>query len=421
MSTNARIYLDFNATAPLVPAARAAIGAAMASLGNPSSIHGEGRAVRDQVERARNQVAALVGRPREQIVFTSGGTEANVLGVHALAVAAEARGLPRVVATTPIEHPSLRGAVAALARRGWQVRTGGHLAGAGLVVYGCVNHELGTITDLPRPSGALVHVDAVQAAGKLALGAIAADSLAISAHKLGGPQGVGALVIASTSPADAGRAAPPDVGRAGPPEAVRRPSASPADAGRAGPPEAVRRPSASPADAGRAGPPEAVRRPIDDGLPVVDGGHQERGRRPGTENVLGIVGFGAAAAEIDVADWARVARLGDDLEAGLLAIPGTRIHGRDPRVGGTINAGFAGALGESIVIALDLAGVAVSTGAACTSGSVQPSPVLLGLGEPPERAREAVRFSLGRTTTEAEIQRVLELLPPIVERARSRR
>jgi cysteine desulfurase len=371
MSTKPRIYLDFNASAPLLREARDSMAEAMALVGNPSSIHAEGRAVRDRVERARNAVAALVGRPREQIVFTSGGTEANHLGVLGLAAVAEKRGLPRVVATTPIEHPSLRGAIDALAVRGWGVV---HLPVAttavGLLAVGLVNHELGTI--LPegaiawaRRMGALVHLDAVQAAGKLNLDAFDADAMAISAHKIGGPQGMGALAIA-----------------------------------------------------------------FDDGLPIIGGGHQERGRRAGTENVVGIAGFGAAAAAIDVATWPRVTALGDRLEAGLVAM-GARIHGKSHgpadadlwmtnRVGGTINAGFAGALGESIVIALDLAGVAVSTGAACTSGSVQPSPVLLGIGMPAERAREAVRFSLGRSTTAEEIDEVLRILPALVDRARRR-
>ena len=358
MSTNPRIYLDFNATAPLVPEARAAITAALATVGNPSSIHAEGRAARDLVERARNQVAALVGRPREQIVLTSGGTEGNALGVLALAALVEQRGGPRVVVTTAIEHPSLRGAVQALGARGWEVRTEPRVEGAGLLAIALVNHELGTIADpalvgAARAAGALVHVDAVQAAGKCSL-AVDADSLVISAHKLGGPQGIGALAIA-----------------------------------------------------------------LDDGLPLVDGGHQERGRRPGTENTLGSVGFGAAAATVDVGAWPAVAALGAELERGLLAIAGVRIHGADrPRIGGTINAGFDGALGESIVVALDLAGIAVSTGAACTSGSVQPSAVLLALGYRPDEARSAVRFSLGRSTTRAEIDRVLEVLPAIVERAR---
>lgn len=370
MSTNPRIYLDFNATAPLGGHVRVAMTRAMEDRGNPSSIHAEGRVMRGHVERARDAVAQLLGRPREQLVFTSGGTEGNALGVLGLAAVAERRGLPRVVAAAAIDHPSLAGAVAALVARGWQrhpIRVTpdgalevGPLAGVGLLALAAVNHELGTLADpgaiaAARAAGALVHVDAVQAAGKLPLAAIDADALVISAHKLGGPQGVGALAIA-----------------------------------------------------------------LDDGLPLVDAGHQERGRRPGTENTLGIIGFGAAAGDADPAAWPAVALLGDRLEAGLRALPDVVIHGAGaPRIGGTVNAGFAGALGESIAIALDLAGIAVSTGAACTSGSIQPSPVLLGLGLPPERAREAVRFSLGRSTTTAEIESVLERLPAIVARARA--
>ena len=372
MSTKPRIYLDFNATAPLGDHVRAAMTAAMADPGNPSSVHMEGRRARDHIERARNQVARLVGRPREQVVFTSGGTEGNALGVLGLAAVAERRGLPRVVAAAAIDHPSLRGAVAALAARGWQLREiditddgalqVGSLDGVGLVAIAAVNHELGAIAHpavvaAARAAGALVHVDAVQAAGKLPLAGLDADALVVSAHKLAGPQGTGALAIA-----------------------------------------------------------------LDDGLPLVEAGHQERGRRPGTENTLGIVGFGAAAEAADPAAWPAVRALGDRLEAGLRALSGVRIHGAGaPRVGGTVNAGFAGARGESIVIALDLAGIAVSTGAACTSGSIQPSPVLLGLGLSPDQASEAVRFSLGRTTTAADIDAVLARLPAIVERARAHR
>jgi len=364
MSTHRRIYLDHNATSPLIPAAAAAMADAMKIAGNPSSIHAEGRAARDVVERARGAVAALMGRPREQIVLTSGGTEANLVGVAALAAAAEQRGLPRIAWTTLLEHPSLAAAVAGLAARGWAVRHfDRHRAlaltePAGLVAAAAVNHEIGTLCEVAawaRACGALLHVDAVQAAGKLPLAGIDADSLAISGHKLGGPMGVGAVALASSIDADL---------------------------------------------------PEAA-------------GHQERGRRGGTENVVGIAGFGAAAAAADPAAWPAVAALGDRLEAGIRALPDVRIHGADsPRVGGTINAGFGGARGESIVVALDLAGVAVSTGAACTSGSVQPSPVLLGLGYPPDQAREAVRFSLGRSTTADDIDAVLALLPAIVERAR---
>lgn len=370
MSMNPRIYLDHNATTPLGPAARAAIAAALDGArtpGNPSSIHAEGRAARDPIERARNQVAALLGRPREDVVFTSGGTEANALGVLGLAASIERAGGPRVVVASPVDHPSLRGAVAALAARGWDVRLAVDpataLAGAGLVAAAVVNHELGTrlaagaLIAAAHAAGARIHLDAVQAAGKLPLGELAAaDAVAISAHKLGGPQGVGALALADP-----------------------------------------------------------------DALPLVDGGHQERGRRAGTENALGIVGFGAAAAAVDLAAWPAVAALGDDFERALVAL-GARIHGADqPRIGGTINAGFPGARGESVVVALDLAGIAVSTGAACTSGSVQPSPVLLALGYPDGEAREAVRFSLGRTTTAAELATVIAALPAIVARARGPR
>jgi len=352
MSTQRRIYLDWNATAPPSDAVRAAIAEALGEPGNPSSVHAEGRRARDRVERARAAVAALVGRPREQVIFTSGGTEANGLGVAALAREIETRGRPLVAATTRFEHPSLVGAVHALAARGWTVHDE-VTPDASLVAIGLVNHELGTLAE-PIPDGPLVHIDAVQAVGKVALPA-RYDSLALSAHKLGGPMGVGALVTT-----------------------------------------------------------------LDTGVPGA--GHQERGRRPGTENLVGIVGFGVAAAAVDPADWPRVAALGDRLERGLVAIEGVRIHGADrPRAGGTINAGFAGARGQDLVIALDLAGIAASTGAACTSGTVRPSPVLLALGLPPERAIEAVRFSLGRTTTEAEIDEVLRVLPPIIQRARLHR
>ncbi|HEX4454466.1 MAG TPA: cysteine desulfurase family protein [Kofleriaceae bacterium] len=374
MSTRARIYLDYNATAPLGEPARRAISAALESsigAGNPSSVHAEGRAARDRVETARRAVAALAGRPKDHIIFTSGGTEANALGV--LALAATVDGGPNVVATSPIDHPSLAGAVGELVRhRGWKllilpvdhdgrIGPGPAAADVGLVAVSAVNHELGTILDpgvlaWARARGARVHVDAVQAAGKLDLNRIDADALALSAHKLGGPQGVGALAITH-----------------------------------------------------------------DAGLPVIAGGHQERGRRAGTENALGIVGFGAAAAAVDLTAWPAVAELGARLEAGLVAL-GARIHGQSsPRTGATINAAFPGALGDAIVIALDLAGVAASTGAACTSGSIEPSPVLLALGWPPDQAREAIRFSLGPGTTIAEIDTVLALLPTLVDRARQHR
>jgi len=359
MSTHRRIYLDYNATSPILPVVREAISEGLGLVGNPSSIHEEGRKLRSRISQARVQVARLVGRPREHVVFTSGGTEANALGVVGLARLAERRGMAKFIATTPIEHPSLRGAIASL---GWTIVDLDDPR-ASVAAFAAVNHELGTIearafSSELRDRGVLVHIDAVQATGKLDLTGLSADTIAISAHKIGGPQGVGALFVDDNS---------------------------------------------------------------DPMLPLIEAGHQERGRRPGTENTLGIIGFGAAAMAVDPAQWPRVAGLGESLERGLRAIPDTVIHGEGPRVGGTINAGFTGARGESIVIALDLVGIAASTGAACTSGSLEPSPVLLALGLDEDHARSAVRFSLGRGTTPDEIAVVLAALPEIVERARQHR
>jgi cysteine desulfurase len=366
-----RIYFDHNATAPLVEPAREAMAAAAATPGNPSSIHAEGRAARGIVDDARGRVAALVGGATDEVVFTSGGTEACVAGVIGLG-----RGARRVV-TTAIEHPAVTGACETLAGEGVAVErvpvdAGGRIAldalealarGAGLIAIAAANHELGTVQDvaaiaaIARAHGARLFVDAVQAAGRAPLAPITAvaDAIAISAHKLGGPAGAGALW---------------------------------------------------------------VRRGVEL-APVVAAGHQERGRRAGTENVVGLGGFGAAAAAVSLDDAARVRALAARFEDGLEA-QGWIIRARTaPRIGNTINARAPGALGESIVIALDLAGVAASTGAACTSGSVKPSPVLLGLGEDERSAREAVRFSLGRSNTDEEIDRVLGLLPTIVSRAKS--
>lgn len=382
MAARRRIYLDHNATTPLDPRVREAMVGALAGVsGNPSSIHEEGRAARDVVERARRQVAALLGAEVGDVVFTSGGTEADALGVIGLAEAAARGGARRRVITTAIEHPAVAGAAEALAERGFEVvatevSPAGRIdtdaleracaSGAAVVAVALANHELGTvqpvadIAEVAHRAGALVHCDAVQAAGKLPLAAAAAaDAVAISAHKIGGPTGVGALRVRG------------DV----------------------------------------------------DVAPLVAGGHQERERRPGTENVAGIAGFGEAA-RIALSEWPemwpRVRALAGRLEEGMLAIGGVRVHGAGAaRIGNTVNAGFEGALGEVIVWGLDLAGIAASTGAACTSGQVAPSPVLLGMGLSPQRAREAVRFSLGVTTTSEDVDAVLEEIPAIVSRARA--
>jgi cysteine desulfurase len=385
-----RIYLDHNASTPLDPDVRLVVLAALEVHGNPSSIHAEGRAARDLIERSRRHVADLIaGRP-EELVFTSGGTEADCLGVIGLARHGRAQGKRARVLASAIEHPAVTGAVHALAAHGFEpmwlpVDSAGRVdldaferacrAGAAVAAVALANHETGTVQDIRamagvcREHGVLLHCDAVQAAGKLPIdvSALGVDALAMSAHKIHGPKGVGALWV-------------------------------------------------------RAGL---------DLAPLIEAGHQERERRPGTENLPGIAGLGEAARLARLHGGSRaehVRALAAQLEAGLLALGcdggdggggGVRIHGHGAaRVGNTVNAGFDGALGEVVVAALDIAGVAVSTGAACTSGSVEPSPVLLALGLPVERAREAVRFSLGRDNTAAEVHALLEVLPDIVARAR---
>lgn len=376
------IYLDHNATTPLRAEVRAAMVAALDLWGNPSSIHGPGRQARDAVERARRAVADLIEAVPEEIVFTSGGTEGNNLAIRGLALGARAaRGLAGAhVVSCATEHPAVHGALDELAREGFAVTRlpvgpGGELAVADLqaalrpetvlVTVAAANHELGTIHPIgelaaaARAAGALFHTDAVQAAGKIPFGVGRGhlDAVTLSAHKLHGPKGAGAIYI---------------------------------------------------------------RRGLDL-HPLVAGGHQERERRAGTENLAGIVGFGEACRLVRAdreESGARMAELRDRLERRLLEIPGARVHGAGRRVPGTLNVGFTGAEGGLVLVGLDLEGICVSTGAACTSGSLAPSPVLLALGLPPERAREAVRFSLGRDTTAEEVDRAAAVTAQVVARVR---
>lgn len=378
------IYLDHNATAPLLPEAREAMAEALTrTWGNPSSVHAPGRAARAAVEAARLEVAALLGADREEIVFTSGGTEGDHLGIRGLAATAVNNGRGRHLVSSRLEHPAVLGALAALAREqdfavSWVAAgpTGlvdvTELASVlrnetALVTLALANHELGNIADiaamaaLAHGSGALFHSDAVQAAAKLPIDvrALGVDALTISGHKLGGPKGIGALFLR--------RGLLPE--------------------------------------------------------PLLQGGHQEKERRAGTENVPGILGMAAAcrrAREDLAARNAHLAALGARLQGRLLQIPGARLHG-DPRqrLPGTVNVGFAGASGELVVIGLDLEGVAVSSGAACSSGTQAPSAVLLALGLPPEQAREAVRFSLGPENSEDEVDRAAALTAEVVARVRA--
>jgi tRNA (5-methylaminomethyl-2-thiouridylate)-methyltransferase len=377
------VYLDHNATTPLAGEVIDAMTAALRDLsGNPSSAHAPGRAARAALEQARAEVAALVGATPEEIVFTSGGTEGNDLAIRGLCGGARAARGPGGLhgVSSAIEHPSVLGSLAAAAiDLTWlPVGPDGAIAPeslhaalrpqTALVSLALANHELGNVYDLAaaaaiaRGGGALFHADAVAAAGKIAIdvAALGVDALTLSAHKLHGPKGVGAVYLRRGAPF----------------------------------------------------------------TPITGGGHQERERRAGTENVAGIVGFGVAArlARAALADGAaRVAELRDRLEAALLAISGARRHGDRARcLPGTLNVGFPGAPGQLVAAALDLEGVSVSTGAACTSGSLAPSAVLLAAGLSPEEASCALRFGLGRDTTAAEIDRVAALVIEIVARVRRR-
>lgn len=376
-----RIYLDHNATTPLREEVLAAMLEALRSAyGNPSSTHAEGAAARAAIERARGQVAAVLGVAAGEVVFTAGATEANNAAIHG---ALAARPERRHVVTTTIEHPSVEEPLRALATLGVQVTrtpvdrdgrldleafTNALRDDTALAAVILANNETGVVQNVAKLAeaahahGAWLHVDATQAVGKIPVDAIAlgADTLAASAHKLNGPKGTGCLV-------------------------VRRHAALPA---------------------------------------FLLGGGQERRRRGGTENVAGIVGFGVACA-LARAELAqrepRLALLRDRLWRGIEAsIPRVRRNG-DARsvLPNTLNVEFEDAAGEVLLEALDGEGIAVSSGAACHSGSIEPSAVLLAMGRTPAQARGSLRFSVGPGTSEAEIDRTLSVLPALVARVRA--
>jgi cysteine desulfurase len=356
--TRRETYLDWNAAAPLRAEAEAAVAVALARCGNPSSVHRWGRAARHSVERAREAVAALVGAAPDWVVFVSGGTEANHLALLG-------SGRQRVLVSA-VEHNSVLEAVPGaeriavdgdgivdLARLEHQLAADPRPA---IVSVMLANNETGIIqpvaeiAGVARAHGALFHCDAVQAAGKIALGAadIGADLISLSAHKLGGPMGIGALVVTGNA----------------------EPSA------------------------------------------LIRGGGQERGRRAGSENLPGIAGFAAAAeaAVAGIGDYQRVGRLRDGLErAAIAAVPDALVIGAGAlRLPNTTALALPGISAETQVIALDLDGVMVSAGAACSSGKVGPSHVLAAMGVPSEIAAGTIRVSLGWTTTEGDIAHFLE-------------
>jgi cysteine desulfurase len=367
-----RSYFDWNATTPLRAEAREALREADAVVGNPSSVHAEGRAARRLIEKAREQVAALVAARPADVFFTSGGTEANMLALAPAIETAAAGKEPRDrLLMSAIEHSSVRaggrfprGAIADI-----PVGADGCVdlaalkdavakAARPLVSLMLANNETGVLQPVAQAAaivhaaGGLMHVDAVQAAGRMpcAIGALGADLLTLSGHKIGGPKGVGALVRRSED--------------------------------------------------------------IHFADPLIRGGGQERGMRAGTENVAGVAAFGAAAMAAHgrfAAEAARMRTLRDLLEAGLRAVsPQAVIFGAGAeRLPNTTLFAVEGMKAETAVIAFDLEGIAVSSGAACSSGKVQPSHVLAAMGVSPPLLRGAVRVSLGWATTEADVERFL--------------
>src|SRR4051812_8202721 len=377
-----RIYFDYNATSPMAPEAVDAVARAMRDVyGNASSIHHFGQQAKATLDEARSAIASLLHADPSEIVFTSGGTEADNMAIRGVAEALEPSGRRHLIASS-IEHEAVLNTVRALARRGWRTTllpldyTGivspDRLRDAidretALVSVMHANNEIGTIQPIAalaaiaHEHGALMHTDAVQSVGKVPVDvrALGADLLSLSAHKFNGPKGVGALWIKRGTRMQ----------------------------------------------------------------PTATGGKHERNRRAGTENVPGIAGLGVAAALAAsklTAEAARVGALRDRLEAGILrSVPGTAVNGeRSQRVPNTTNISFDRVEAESLLIALDLEGIAVSTGSACSSGTLEPSHVLKAMGLPAHRTQNSLRFSLGLFSTEEEVDRVIEVLPRLVEKLR---
>jgi cysteine desulfurase len=378
-----RIYFDHNATTPVDPAVAAAIVRVMTEeFGNASSVHHYGQRAKAVLDDARTAVAALINAEPSEIVFTSGGTESDNFALRGVAEALEPAGRRHLIASG-IEHEAVLVTLRALARRGWEttilpVDASGIVSlealaaaltdGTALVSVMHANNEIGTIQPvaelarLAHARGALFHTDAVQSIGKIPVDVrtLGVDLLSLSAHKFNGPKGAGALWIKRGARVTA----------------------------------------------------------------ILTGGKHERNRRAGTENVPAVAGLGVAAslaAAKAATEGVRLAALRDRLEDAILAkVPGTAINGsREPRVPNTTNISFEAIEAESLLIALDLEGVAVSTGSACSSGTLEPSHVLRAMGLPSPRTQNSIRFSLGAGNTEAEVDFVVSKLPAIVDKLRS--
>ena len=377
-----RIYFDHNATTPVDPVVADAVARALREdFGNPSSVHAFGQRAKVALDDARSASATLIGGEPSEIVFTSGGTESDNFAIRGAAEALDPMGRRHLVASS-IEHEAVLNSFKALARRGWHttlipVGPSGILSpdrlaeiigdDVALVSVMHANNEIGTIqpvgelAEVAHRRGALFHTDAVQSVAKIPVDvrSLGVDLLSMSAHKFNGPKGVGALWIRRGTRLTA----------------------------------------------------------------ILTGGRQERNRRAGTENVPGIIGLGMAAelarAKLQT-EASRIMALRDLLETGVLDhVPGTDVNGdRERRVPNTTNISFQGVEAESLLIALDLEGVAVSTGSACSSGTLEPSHVLKAMGLPTHRSQNSIRFSLGAGNTEAEVDRLVALLPRVVDKLR---
>lgn len=382
-----QIYCDHNATTPLHPYVQKKLTAALNIFGNPSSLHSYGRSARQAVEQSRQIIADFINASPEEIIFVGSGSEANNSVLGLLTCSSQHCSCHRddrnELITTSIEHPCILETSKCLKDKGTTVHylsvdTHGkinahHLEKSlsdttALVSVMMANNEIGTIQDvkalavLAHKHGALFHTDAVQAVGKISIDVrdLDVDFLTISAHKMYGPKGIGALYARKGIPF----------------------------------------------------------------CPFIRGGHQEKGRRAGTENTLGIIGFGAAVQmrKKEMREEAhRLRGLRSALKKGIAdMIPDCSFNGHPTDVlPGTLNVSFDGAEGEAILLYLDLAGIAVSTGSACASGSLDPSHVLLATGIPVERAHGSIRISLGRDNTGSDIQYILKTLPPVIQKIRA--
>jgi cysteine desulfurase len=382
MTEKRTIYIDYNATTPLRPEIKAAMIENMEIYGNASSMHGSGRAARAGVEQARKAAASLIGAGDGTIVFTSGGSESNNTVFQTMRIFAKDNTRNEFIISA-IEHPCVLNSALSLKKEGFNVKIlpvdeygklkmdelKAALSDKTLFVsIMTANNEIGTVQDikeitaLVKNAGAFMHTDAVQAIGKMPLDVkeIGADYLTMSAHKIYGPKGVGALYVKKGAPL----------------------------------------------------------------FPLIHGGHQEDGFRAGTYNSPAIMGFGKAA-EIAAAEITKYGKeisfLRDKLRKGLLEkVPNIRINGHLKDVlPNTLNVSFPGAEGESILLSMDMQGIAASTGSACASGSREPSHVLMATGLETELAHGSIRFSLGWGITEEDIDYIIETVPPIIARLRA--